>query len=36
MGAFHSLYQPLRMTTFLNVLREFLPADRDVGVFFAS
>jgi hypothetical protein len=36
MGAFYLLYQPLRMTYFLNTLREFLPAGRDVGVFFAS
>jgi hypothetical protein len=35
-GAFHLLYQPLRMTAFVNTLREFLPAGRDVGVFFAT
>ncbi len=36
MGAFHLLYQPLRMTSFINTLREFLPAGRDLGVFLIS
>lgn len=36
MGAFHLLYQPLRMTSFVDTLRNYLPAGRDVGVFFPS
>jgi hypothetical protein len=36
MGAFHLLYQPLRMTSFVETLRDYLPAGRDVGVFFVS
>jgi hypothetical protein len=36
MGAFQLLFQPLRMTSFVQTLRDYLPAGRDVGVFFVS